>query len=125
MRLALSVASAIPRPILLLSALGAAGTVGPGWFQAVIRKGKTEFPDVMVKAMLDCGDSPGHALAALRQGVDYIRFDGIGADKVADIALQTDSKLIRTRPESLDFYHLELTGQKIDTACRTWLLDAN
>ena len=64
-------------------------------------------------------------VAALRQGVDYIRFDGIGADKVADIALQTDSKLIRTRPESLDFYHLELTGQKIDTACRTWLLDAN
>ncbi len=121
----MSVASAIPRPILLLSAVGAAGTVGPGWFQAVIKKGKTDFPNVIVKAMLDCGDSPGHALAALRQGVDYVRFDGVSADKVADIALQTGAKLIRTRPESLDFYHLELSGQQIEIACRTWLLDTN
>ncbi len=121
----MSVASAIPRPILLLSALGAAGTVGPGWFQAVVRKGKAEFPCVMVKAMLDCGDSPGYALAALRQGVDYVRFDGVSADKIADIALQANAKLIRARPESLDLYHLELAGQQIDTACRTWLLGTN
>ena len=31
-----------------------------------------EYPDLSVEAVLDCGDAPGHALAALRQGVTAI-----------------------------------------------------
>ena len=118
-------ASVVSQPILLLSAPRAAETVGPSWFQAVVEEGRTEFPNLIIRAMLDCGDSPGYALAALRHGIKYICFDGHTADKIADISNHFNAKLFRSRPESLDLYKLELAGSQIGEACQAWLLETN
>lgn len=110
---------------MLLSAPQAAGTVGPGWFQAVTDEARAAFPDAEATAMLDCGDRAGHALAALRQGIPHIRFDGRTADKIADIAGQLGAAVSVARPDSLDLYALELRGEALEAACRNWLLDVD
>tara|TARA_B100000700_G_scaffold245373_1_gene273821 strand:+ start:442 stop:828 length:387 start_codon:yes stop_codon:yes gene_type:complete len=124
-RLALQAASEIGRPVLLLSAPYAAGTVGPGWFQAVIAEAATEFNDMEIEAMLDCGDRAGYALAALRQGITHIRFEGKTKDKVTDIANQLGAQVSTARPDSLDLYALEIQGESLDKACRDWLLEVD
>lgn len=124
-RLALQAASETGRPVLLLSAPDAAGTVGPGWFQQVVLQAEAGFPEADAAAMLDCGDRAGYALAALRQGIAHIRFDGDTADKIANIAGQLGAEVDRERPDSLDLYALELKGNALDEACRKWLLDVD
>lgn len=65
-------------PVEIHSAPGAAGYMGPGWFGAMIEELAAEFPGLAVSGVLDCGSAPGHALAALRQGIRRIRFTGRG-----------------------------------------------
>jgi hypothetical protein len=61
------------RPVLLVSASNAAGYLGSGYFLAMIRRARQQVPDAESIAVLDCGASPGHALAALDSGVEAVR----------------------------------------------------
>lgn len=54
--------------VTLLSAPGAAVFAGPGWWLALIGLAQTRFPGLIAADILDCGDAPGLALAALRLG---------------------------------------------------------
>lgn len=55
--------------VTLLSPPGAGGTMGAGFWQALIEAAAEERPDARFTAVLDCGPWPGFVLAALRQGV--------------------------------------------------------
>ena len=87
----------IDRPVRLLSAPGAAGQHGIGWWQALTRILAAEFPHHTIEATLDCGDSPGLALAALRSGLPLVRVSNLGQDvraKLDDIARQMGARLL-------------------------------
>jgi hypothetical protein len=120
--LALKAASETERPVLLLSAPYAAGATGPGWFGSVVDQAISAVPEAEVSAMLDCGDLPGYAMAALRQGIKNIRFDGDTFEKISDIAQQLGATVTAERPDSLDLYALELDGKRLEMACGSWLL---
>ncbi|TAN64386.1 MAG: hypothetical protein EPN20_08430 [Magnetospirillum sp.] len=61
--------------VTLESPPAAAGYHGIGWWRALVTALTEEFPDREIKAVLDCGSAPGHALAALRAGVKSVRID--------------------------------------------------
>ncbi len=105
--------------IRLLSAPGAAAYGGAGWFREIAAAIHAEFPGLAVEAVLDCGDAPGHALAALRAGIAAIRFDGPKRvrDKIAAIAHQCDAVLDAGGGKALDLG--EVADR--DSACRAWL----
>jgi hypothetical protein len=77
-------------PVLLESPPGAAGWEGIGWWLGLIERVVAEHPAFTLTAVLDCGDSPGLALAAIREGVRGIRLDAAPEvlAKIADIAGQ-------------------------------------
>ncbi|UEM19519.1 hypothetical protein JL100_020835 [Skermanella mucosa] len=72
LRAALAAAASLGRPLTVVSLPGAAGSAGASWFHALVQAGSAEHPDVPLTAVLDCGDQPGHALAALRVGVRHL-----------------------------------------------------
>ena len=117
----LSVAAALDVKVTLLSVPFAAASVGPGWFEAIVRLAAGQFPSVCYEAVLDCGSAPGDALAALRHGVNNIRYAGVKQAAIAEIARQYGSCVIRMRPESLDIAEAQDEGQSLITACRSWL----
>ena len=63
----------------LMSAPDAGSYAGAGWFAALAVRARAEFPAVDQSWILDCGDAPGHVLAALRAGVAAIVFTGAPA----------------------------------------------
>ena len=69
-------AAATGKAVILASAPGAALQAGPGWFKAVIEEARAAYPQVAATAILDCGDQPGAAMAALRLGLTDLRFHG-------------------------------------------------
>ena len=105
--------------VTLLSAPWAAGYAGPGWFRAGVEQACAAQPGGAVTAVLDCGGQPGHALAALREGVRAIRFTGDTADKIADIAGQYDALVIAGRPAALDLSAIAEPHRV--AACKVWL----
>jgi len=118
---AASVANELGVPVLLISAAGAAATIGPAWFQGIVGHIERKYPKLHLQAVLDCGDAAGYALAALRSGVKFIRFSGnrAVAGKIADIARQQGAQLV---VDPLDI--LDLRGKSdADTAIGGWLAD--
>ena len=116
---ALAAASALAAPVTLLSAEGAADSVGPLWFSELVAQARAAYPAAEVRAILDCGDSPGSAAAALRLGFETIRFGGRGraAEALAAIADQYGATLLSRRPDALD-----LTDSRAPReACEAWL----
>jgi hypothetical protein len=99
-RLALSVGL----PVTLLSAPGAALYAGCGWWRAVVRQVGAEFPAVPIADILDCGDGPGQALAALRIGQRRLVLSpgAPGWDAVAAIAAGHGGDVLRQAPPALD-----------------------
>jgi len=70
--------------------------------------------------VLDCGDAPGMVLAALRQGLKRVRFDGTDAvaERLAEIAAQCGAAIERTAPAPA----LDLLGRDDPEAtCRAFL----
>jgi len=108
------VANAAGTPVLLLSAAGAAASMGPGWFLALVKQTQERFPAAEIHAALDCEDYAGYALAALREGVKIVIYNGPAFDAVSDIAHQLDALVLRARPESLDARSAEATGSLDD-----------
>lgn len=92
------------RPVILLSAEGAACYAGVGWWQALVGLARAEHPNTFMQDILDCGDSPGRALEALRahQTVIVLRADErIWIDLAARAAGQ-GATLLRNPPLALD-----------------------
>jgi hypothetical protein len=107
-------------PVLLLSAPSAAGAAGPAWFAAVFRMAADAYPDAAIEGILDCGAMPGHALAALRQGLTTIRYDGPSFEAVCDIAAQCGATVMRERPRALELA-CDGDAAALVEACRRWL----
>ena len=89
------------RPITLASAPDAGIYAGPGWFRELIAAAREAEPAAQCSAVLDCGDDAGAAQAAIRAGVEAIVFTGRTdlAERLADIAGQSDTRLLTSRPE--------------------------
>jgi fructose/tagatose bisphosphate aldolase len=61
-------------PVILTSAPGMAGFMGPLWFKALTDEAAAGHDNVA--ALLDCADEAGTVLAALRCGFRLVRFSG-------------------------------------------------
>jgi hypothetical protein len=120
---AIKAAAALERPVLLMSAEHASASAGPAWFAHLVENARVTSPGCDVVAMLDCGDSPGHALAALREGLRAIRFNGPTFDKIADIAGQYDALCYEKRPASLALKTYRQDEETLEKVCRNWLKD--
>jgi hypothetical protein len=118
-RAALAAAAALDVPVIIASAPGAAAYLGPQWLSEVAALAAAEHPDARVSVLLDCGDAPGHVLAALRQGIKRIRFTGRAAvaGKLAALAKRQGAELIRGRRKALDL----LDSPDPAAACHRWL----
>ncbi len=93
------------RPVLLLSAPGAASYAGCDWWRALIDRAVAEAgaaceaPDV-----LDCADAPGRAVEALRAGCLRLVLDP-AVPAFADVAARAaalGATVLPTRPLALD-----------------------
>ena len=97
------------RPVLLVSAPGAALNAGPGWFKAVLEQAAAEHPGANFTAALDCAAAPGAALAALRAGFKLVVFD-LGHPSAASVlgaAAEAGAEVLGTRLEALDLGTLD------------------
>lgn len=89
-------AANLDRPVRLQSPPGAAGLQGIGWWLALTKALAAEFAGREIEAVLDCGDAPGLALAALRAGVKLVRISGVDQEmrgKLDGIARQMGARL--------------------------------
>jgi hypothetical protein len=64
-RRAATAAQALGVPLMLVSAPGAGGFAGCGWFAALVRATQGAFPQLYVTWALDCGDRAGDVMEAL------------------------------------------------------------
>ena len=78
----------------LLTPENAAATYGAGYLAALQDRAREEFPDVAFTLIVDCGDTPGYALACLRAGIAKISMAKHN-DRIADIAQQMGAELVR------------------------------
>lgn len=115
--------SAGPRGVLLLSARGAAGHAGAGWFLALVGLAAERHPGVRHAAALDCADAGGVALAALRAGARILVLERacptFGA--VASAAAEAGALLLPERPPSLDLAGFDARRRRDVAALRAWL----
>jgi len=108
LRAALTAGAASGRSIIALSAIGASGFAGAGWFAALVEHGRREFPEVALTTMLDCADRGGDVPAALKLGLSHLIFTGHpeAAVRLGDIAVQYGATVITARPPSLDLLNV-------------------
>jgi hypothetical protein len=113
---ALRAAARAGHKIVLSSAPDAGGYLGPGWFRALVGAAREAVPGARFAALLDCGDSAGAALAAIRAEVEGVIFTGPPetAHRLADIARQHGVHFETERPTVAldlmeDFFNLEET----------------
>ncbi len=117
---ALRVAGEKNMAVTLVSPAGAAGFAGPGWFREVVAQARVAVPGASFDSVLDCAGEAGLALAAIRDGVEAICFDGRDdvRNKVQDIATQTGCALAAIDYENA----LDLDAcEDAAAACREWL----
>ncbi|MEM7225029.1 MAG: hypothetical protein AAF495_18775 [Pseudomonadota bacterium] len=116
---ALAAARELNCALTLASAPGASATVGVRWFQAVAQEAGAAYPEVVLRAEIDCADRPGEALAALRCGFKSVRFSGkpAVAAKLKAIAAQQGAEIVTGRPKALDL----LEAADPERATRDWL----
>lgn len=98
--------------VLLLSAPGAGGFLGPAWFAQMVGG--------HAPAALDCGADAGHALAAIRFGLKLV----ILAEPHSGLlscAAEVGAQVLPARPPSLDLFDWDLEKPKARAAMRAWL----
>jgi hypothetical protein len=121
---AAALAAAGPLGVLLLSAPGAAGSLGPGWFLALVRQAMAGAPPgVPHRAALDCADAPGHALAALRAGARLLVLDPSAPafPGVVAAAAEIGAEVLAARPPALDLRRLDLRRPGGRATLAAWL----
>ncbi len=112
-------AEALGSAVCLRSGPAAAGYAGAAWFAELVRAARRAHPDVRIDAVLDCGDSPGLALAAFRRSVETILFSGSPAlrGKLEALAAASGARIESDAAPALD-----LAGEEDpEAACRAWL----
>jgi hypothetical protein len=113
-------ALALGLPVTLLSAPGAGIYGGVGWWRAMIAAAVIEAGGLgpQVRDVLDCGDSPGRAMEALRGGQALLILRcGPGVwDDIAERAARQGALLLHARPPALD-----LAGRGAARHLRGWL----
>jgi len=106
--------------ITLVSPAGAAGYGGPAWFRELVAQARDAVPGAAFDSVLDCASEAGLALAAIREGVRAIGFDGPDdvRHKIEDIAAQSGCAVA-----TIDYDHALDLDQCADAAaaCRDWL----
>lgn len=119
--LALSLAG--PRGALLLSAPGAAGSLGPPWFLAIAAAARAACPLVPQTPVLDCADAPGQALAALRAGLRDLALDPgcAGFAQVVAVAAELGARVREAPPPTLDLAPLDLGRPGARAKVAAWL----
>jgi hypothetical protein len=119
-RAALQAAAQHDLQITLVSPAGAAGFAGPGWFRALVTQAGAAVPQASFDAILDCNGDAGLAMAAMREGVAAICFDGPNEvrAKIEDIAAQSGCVV-----RMIDYQTALDLDQCPDaaTACGDWL----
>lgn len=119
-RAALQAAKECDIAITLVSPAGAGGFGGPAWFCELIAQAHDAVPGAKFDSVFDCADSPGDAMAAIREGVPAVRFDGPDEvrNKLKDIAAQSGSALAE-----IDYARALDLNECADplTTCRDWL----
>ena len=92
------------RGVTLLSAPGAAGYAGCGWWRALVEQARARHPATEAADILDCGEAAGRALEALRIGQKTLILDPActACAAVAAAAAECGATLLDRRPESLD-----------------------
>ena len=120
---ALALSLAGKRGVLLLSAPGAAGYLGPAWFLAMVAAAVAAGPDVPHKPVLDCADAPGQALGALRAGLRDLVLDSAcpAFAQVEAAAAACGARLRPVRPASLDLGRLDLSREGAQAHLAVWL----
>ena len=112
-------AEALGTTVRLRSGPAAAGYAGAAWFAEVVRAARRAHPDVRIEAVLDCGDSPGLVLAALRRSVETVLFTGSPAlrEKLEALAAAADASIEVEASPALDLAREE----DPEAACKAWL----
>lgn len=92
------------RPVILLSAPGAALFAGCLWWRELIAQGRAAFPATVMADVLDCADAPGQAMAALRVGLRRLVLDPAcpAFPAVAAAAVSLGASVLPGRPPALD-----------------------
>ena len=92
------------RPVTLLSAPGAASFGGAATWIALVDALRDERASVPFRDILDCGDTPGRALEALRLGQRLLVFTGTSPVRMAlcERAAPRGAVILGQRPEALD-----------------------
>lgn len=123
-RLAAAAAATLGRTLTLASAPGAGGYAGPGWFGGLIAAVRAEHPALDIAAILDCGDSAGAVMAALRwvksnAPAFSLCFTGdeAAARPLAEMAAELGVGFVRLLPAGLDLQRQRDPA----AACRDWL----
>ncbi len=114
---AVAVAAELGVDVTLVSPPAAAGYLGPAWWLALLAQAGVGSE----AAVLDCGDAPGHALAAMRAGVRRLRVEA-AADVLArlgGIAAARGARLDADAAPALDLG--PLPPGRWAAACRDWL----
>jgi hypothetical protein len=116
---ALAAAAALGVPVTLASAPDAGGYGGALWFDRLVALARQAHPAARATALLDCGDRPGLVLAALRQGIDQVRFTGSArvAGKLTELATAQGAEIRRGRLAALDLLDIDDPA----AACRAYL----
>jgi hypothetical protein len=104
LRAALTAGAESGRPIVALSAVGASGYAGAGWFAGMIERGSVEFPEVALTAIFDCADRAGDVLVAFETGLKQIVFTGhpTAADRLRQIGATYGASIVAERPAAFD-----------------------
>lgn len=118
-RAAVAVAAELGVPVTLASAPEAAGYLGALWFRELVATAAAERPEAEVDAVLDCGDQPGHVMAALRQGLKRVRFTGpkSTATTLRALAGRYDAEIVTGALRAHDL----MDQAEPEAACRRWL----
>ena len=119
---AAAAAVALGRPLVLRSPPGAASSHGVGWFAALTALLRERHPALDLAFILDCGDEAGTAMAALRRGIDRVRFTGPAhvVERLAGIAAGTGAALDHDARPPLDLAR----AVDAEEQCRRWLCAA-
>ncbi|NKB50411.1 MAG: hypothetical protein GKS02_13720 [Alphaproteobacteria bacterium] len=117
---ALAAAAEHGTAITLVSPAGAAAFAGPTWFRAVVTQAGAQVPSAKFDCALDCAGDAGLAMAAIREGVPAICFNGPDAArcKIEDIAAQSGCAIASIDYESA--LNLDQCAEPLAT-CRAWL----
>ncbi len=86
-------------PVTLLSAPGAGIFAGAGWWRALVTRARAAHPGTPCVDVLDCGDAPGRAMAAIRAGQAALVLDPACPAFARVAALAT---VLSGRPAALD-----------------------